>query len=168
VGNGETSSRILGRLAQACGLACSTISAGAIVGSATRQPFLMSVRESYIPMAPNTAIGFFVLGTGLFVIATDQIRLIATEKNQHGPGSGIVGEPARRRWARGLVAVGALLVALVCILRLVEFSVGTNFAVDSWFLRAPAGKLGAIPVGKMALFTAIAFLGASLGLAILA
>jgi signal transduction histidine kinase len=54
------------------------------------------------------------------------------------------------------------------MLRLVEFSAGTNFAVDSWFLRAPAGKLGAIPVGKMALFTAIAFLGASLGLAILA
>ncbi|MGD0043590.1 MAG: hypothetical protein ABSE84_24815, partial [Isosphaeraceae bacterium] len=67
-----------------------------------------------------------------------------------------------------MVAVGALLVALVCMLRLVEFSAGTNFAVDSWFLRAPAGKLGAIPVGKMALFTAIAFLGASLGLAILA
>jgi len=69
VGNGQTSSRILGRSAQACGLACSTIGAGAIVGSATRQPFLMGVRESYIPMAPNTAIGFLVLGMGLFAVA---------------------------------------------------------------------------------------------------
>ena len=168
VGNGETSSRILGRSAQACGLACSTIGAGAIVGSATRQPFLMGVRESYIPMAPNTAIGFLVLGTGLFAVAADQIRLVETPRNQHGPGSGIVGESDRLRWARELAGVGALLVALVCVLRLVEFSAGTSFAVDSWFMRAPAGKLGSVPLGKMALFTAIAFLGASLGLAILA
>ena len=75
------------------------ISAGAIVGSATRQPFLMGVRESYIPMAPNTAIAFLVLGTGLSAIATDQIRQVETQKNQHGPGSGFVGESARRRWA---------------------------------------------------------------------
>jgi len=29
----------------------------------------MGVRESYIPMTPNTAIGFLVLGRGLFAVA---------------------------------------------------------------------------------------------------
>jgi len=168
VSNGETSIRILGRSAQACGLACSTIGAAAIVGSAMRQPFLMGVRESYIPMAPNTAIGFLVLGTGLFAVAADELRLVETPRNQRGPGSDIGGEPDRRRWARELAGVGALLVALVCVLRLVEFAAGTSLAVDSWFLRAPTGTLGSVPLGKMALFTAIAFLGASLGLAIVA
>jgi len=168
VGNGETSSRILARSAQACGLACSTIGAAAIVGSVTRQSFLMGVRESYIPMAPNTAIGFLVLGTGLFAVAAEQIRQVETPRNQHGSASGIVNGSGRLRWARELAGVGALVVALVCVLRLVEYSAGTSFAVDSWFMRAPSGKLGSVPLGKMALFTAIAFLGASLGLAILA
>ncbi len=167
MGSRETSSRILGRSAQACGLACFTIGAGAIVGTATRQPFLMGVRESYIPMAPNTAIGFLVLGTGLFVIAADQIRLIETPQHQRGFGSGILGETNRRRRVRELAGVGALVVALVCVLRLLELLAGTNLAVDSWFMRGPAGKLGSVPLGKMAFFTAIAFLGASLGLAIL-
>jgi two-component system, NtrC family, sensor kinase len=168
VGGGETSIHVLGRSAQVCGLACCTIGAGAIVGSATRQPFLMGVRESYIPMAPNTAIGFLVLGAGLFAVAADQIRLIEITRNHQGPRSGHVDGSDRRRWVRELAGVGAVVVALVCVLRLVEFWAGTNFAVDSWFLRGPAGKLGSVPLGKMAFFTAIAFLGASLGLALLA
>ena len=168
MGDGETSSRILVRSAQACGLACATIGTGAIVGAATRQPFLMGLRESYIPMAPNTAIGFLVLGTGLVAVAAGQPWQIDTEQNEHGAGSSIVGEQAPRRWARELAGVGAFLVALVCVLRLVEYSAGTSLDVDSWFLRAPEGKLGSVPLGKMALFTAIAFLGGSLGLAILA
>ena len=128
----------------------------------------MGLRESYIPMAPNTAIGFLVLGTGLVAVAAGQPWQIDTEQNEHGAGSSIVGEQAPRRWARELAGVGAFLVALVCVLRLVEYSAGTSLDVDSWFLRAPEGKLGSVPLGKMALFTAIAFLGGSLGLAILA
>ena len=57
---------------------------------------------------------------------------------------------------------------LICVLRLAEFARAASFAVDSWFLRVPAGKLGGAPVGKMAFFTAIAFLAAGLCLAILA
>jgi len=133
-----------------------------------RQPFLMGVRASYIPMAPNTAIGFLVLGAGLFAVAGDELRQAETSRAQRDPGSGRDGVSNRRRWARELTGVGSLLVALVCVIRLVEFAAGTSLAVDSWFLRAPEGNLGEVPLGKMALFTAIAFLGASLGLMVLA
>ena len=168
MGGGETSILILARTAQACGLASSTIGAAAIVGSATRQPFLMGVRESYIPMAPNTAIGFLVLGMGLYAVAADGFPLIQTPRNQQRLGSVLGAGSGWRRWVRELAGVGAILVALLCILRLLEFSAGTSFDVDSWFMRGPGGKLGSVPLGKMAFFTAIAFLGASLALALLA
>ena len=34
----------------------------------------MGIRQSYIPMVPNTAIGFLALGGAVFVVATDQSR----------------------------------------------------------------------------------------------
>ncbi len=168
MGNGESSSRILVRSAQVCGLACTTIGAGAIIGSVTRQPFLLGIRQSYIPMAPNTAIGFLALGAAVFVVATDQSRLHGLRQDRFSSGSASDGETGWLRWARELAGVGALLVTLICVLRLAEFARAASFAVDSWFLRVPAGKLGGAPVGKMAFFTAIAFLAAGLALAILA
>ena len=134
------------QFARACGLASLGLGTLALAGWAARQPVLMGLRESYIPMAPNTAVGFAVLGTGLVAVAT-------------------VGGWRR---ARDLAGAGALGIALICLLRLAEYAAGTNYAVDSWFMREPGRNLGGVPLGKMALFTAIAFLGASVSLANLA
>jgi signal transduction histidine kinase len=113
----------------------------------------MGVRQSYIPMAPNTALGFLVLGAGLFAVAS------ARGSRDLGVG---------RHPAENLAGLGAALIALLCAVRLLEYATGTSFAVDAWIMRAPAARLGEAPVGKMALFTAISFLGASVSLAILA
>ena len=47
---------------------------------------------------------------------------------------------------------------------LVEYAARTSFAVDSWFMRTPAAMFDGVPLGEMALFTAIAFLAASAAL----
>ena len=67
-----------------------------------------------------------------------------------------------------LAGTGAMGIALICVLRLVEYAARTSFALNSWFMRTPAGTFDGVPMGKMALFTAIAFLGASAALASLA
>ncbi len=45
---------------------------------------------------------------------------------------------------------------------------GLDLAVDRWFYRAPSARFGLAPVGKMAPFTAIAFVASGIGLASLA
>lgn len=163
--SGEASGRGFRRLVWACGLASSGIGVGTLAGWVTRQHFLMGVRESYIPMAPNTADGFLVLGAGLVVVSIGSGQL-RTSRLSRSAGTGV-----DSRWSRkacDLAGAGALGFALICVLRLGEFATGTSYAVDSWFMRTSAGTLRGIPLGKMALFTAIAFLGASVALASLA
>jgi signal transduction histidine kinase len=125
---------------RACGLLALALGAAALLGWATYQPALLGVRASYIPMAPNTALAFVVLGTGLFSLAS-------------GRGSG-----------RMLASAAAAAVGALSALRLLEYAAGLDLAVDAWFLRVPAAQVGLTPIGKMALQTAGAFLLAAIAL----
>jgi len=71
------------RLPRICGAVVAGIGAAALLGWATTQPILLGFRASYIPMAPNSAVAFITLGTGLWAIAGSD----------------------RRRWGRRLVAL---------------------------------------------------------------
>jgi two-component system, NtrC family, sensor kinase len=127
----------LRRVTQACGAFVALVGVAAVAGWTTGQAALVSFRASYIPMAPNTALAFIVLGVGLFAVAT---------------GS---------RGSRLVAGLGAGLVGLVGILRLIEQVGGGGLAVDDWFIRVRGGQIGHAPIGKMSLPTAIAFVAAS-------
>jgi signal transduction histidine kinase len=116
----------------------------ALAGWATGHPVLLGLRASYIPMAPNTALAFLVLGSGLFVV-----------------GGGW-------RQGRRFASLGATLVSLVAILRLGEYASGSGFGVDRWFLHVPGGRSGLAPTGKMSLPTAAALFTAGAAVVALA
>jgi hypothetical protein len=61
-----------------CGGGVVTVSVMALIGWVMGQPFLLGVRESYIPMAPNTALMFLILGVGVLAISIAKDR----ERNQ--------------------------------------------------------------------------------------
>ncbi len=109
----------------------------ALVGWATRQPVLMGLRKSYIPMAPNTALGFLAMAASLGAIAAGWRRL----------SGGI-----------------ALAVGTVASIRLVEYVSGLDLAADRLIVSVPSGRSALAPVGKMAMHTAIGFLAACLSM----
>jgi len=123
-----------------CGLAVLIVGTAALVGWATKQPVLLGLRSSYIPMAPNTALAFVVLGLGLMAAISGG------------------------RAARGGASAGAILVALIGVLRIIEMATGLDIAVDRWFYRAPAARFGLAEVGKMSSYSAAAFVAAGMGL----
>jgi signal transduction histidine kinase len=129
------------RTAQACGALVAAVGAAALLGWAANQPVLRGLRSDYIPMAPNTALAFLLLGAALMAVVSD------------------------RRWARGFAGASGVFVGLVGILRLCELMTGLDFSVDRWFVRVQGGQVGFAPVGKMSLPSAAAFVAASVGLA---
>jgi signal transduction histidine kinase len=116
----------------------------ALVGWATGDPVLLGLRASYIPMAPNTALAFIALGLGLFGIAVG------------GRGG---------RWLAGTAAAS---VALVSVLRLIEYAPQIETDVDRWFFHAGEGRFGLVPLGKMSVPSAAAFLAAGAAIMTLA
>ena len=151
-----------------CGLGVVTVGVITLTGWVTRQPLLMGVRESYIPMAPNTAAMFLLLGMGLLAVSIADDRGIKPREGCLAPESRLGEREAWRFRGCRLASLSGIFVALICVVRLVEYAAGRSFAVDSWYVRTPAGMFGGAPIGKIGLFTAIASLGASLALAILA
>ncbi|QDV34481.1 sensor histidine kinase [Tautonia plasticadhaerens] len=137
-----------GRIALGCGVASATLATAALIGWATGRPALMGIREDYIPMAPNTALGFLTLG----------IALVVSEG----------GAAPSSAWRRRYAGASALLAGAVCALRFLEFVSRYDFGVDRWFLQVPAEVLDLAPVGEMAFTTAAAFLASSVGLGMLA
>jgi signal transduction histidine kinase len=115
----------------------------ALAGWATGDPVLLGLRIRYIPMAPNTALAFASLGSGLVLVS-------------HGWKGG--------RW---FAAIAALLVALVALLSLMEHLGGAEFRVDRWFVRVREGRSGLAPIGKMSLPTAAGMLAAAISLTLL-
>ena len=142
-----------------CGGVCAAIGLAALAGWALRNPFLMGVRERYIPMAPNTALAFVVLGLGLIALFLGNGHSQRIRKGDAGRDVALPVKSYVQGWTRWLAGLGACLVALISRLRLFEFSTGKSFDVDSWFLQVPTEKFGLAPLGKMASFTAVGFFG---------
>lgn len=65
---GDGSARLMGRTTQACAVSVAALNAMAFAGWATRQPVLLGLRTSHIPMPPNSALAFLALGLGLWAI----------------------------------------------------------------------------------------------------
>src|SRR5438309_7871232 len=116
------------------GLLVVLISGAALIGWFASSVILKGIRADYIPMAPNTALVFLMMGA---ILAT----FTATSK--------------KFRIAARMTAVMS---AVLAATRLSEYLTDLELKVDHWFVRFPAEPLGAAPVGKMALFTAITFL----------
>ena len=110
------------------------ISGAALIGWFADSVILKGIRADYIPMAPNTALVFLMVGASL-------ASLTATSK--------------RYRLATRITAVMS---AVLAATRLSEYLTELELKVDHWFFRFPSETLGATPVGKMALSTAITFL----------
>jgi two-component system cell cycle sensor histidine kinase/response regulator CckA len=125
------------RSAQLGGLAVAAIGALALAGWATGSAFLKAGSPSFIPMAPNTGLLFVALGLVVFALS--------------------VGSAAGLRFAR-IAAAGALVVSGA---RLAEYLVGVDLRVDRWLFSVPSVSLGLAPVGRMAFFTALAFVFAA-------
>ncbi len=126
-----------GRSMRACGAVVVVVGIAALAGWATGDPVLLGLRPSYIPMAPNTALAFIALGSGLF---------------------GIAARGRKRRWFAGTAAA---LVALVSGVRLIEFVDGVVIGVDRWFFQVEEGQFGLAPLGRMSLPTSVAFLASA-------
>jgi two-component system cell cycle sensor histidine kinase/response regulator CckA len=133
------------RVSQFCGVLVALISGAALAGWFTGSVVLKGIGDGYIPMAPNTAVIFFLLGL-----------ILATYRSTSG----------RFLLFARLAAVVAIAIVTT---RLSEYLTGVDLKVDHWFFRFPAEHLGLAPVGKMAFFTAMTFMlvGAALLLATL-
>jgi serine phosphatase RsbU (regulator of sigma subunit) len=112
------------------------------IGWISALPLLASVRENYIPMAPSTALCFWLLGIGIIIQ---------------------IARPNLRWFARALATV----VLLIACAKLMEFLGGISFGLDTWFVRNP-GKFGLVPTGRMSPITATNFLFTAAGLLVLA
>ena len=62
-------------LKSACGVVVALVGLSALAGWETGQRLLSGIRSDYIPMAPNTAIGFLLLGIALVAMPGDTGRL---------------------------------------------------------------------------------------------
>jgi signal transduction histidine kinase len=125
------------RLSQACGLIALLIAGVVLVGWFSKSSRLTAIDPDYIPMAPNAALAFLLLGLSLFLLSCGPQRILV------------------------VVRVSVVLVAIIAVARLFEYASGVDLQVDSWFFRFPGGRLGLAPIGRMAFFTAVNFLFAA-------
>jgi PAS domain S-box-containing protein len=121
-------------ISKLCGLLIIIISVAALAGWFAGYTTLKGVHAAFIPMAPNTALMFVILGASLtgFMSKSNKSLFVARAT--------------------------AVIVAALAATRLSEYLTDLELRVDHWFFRFPAENLGVAPVGKMALVTAITFL----------
>jgi serine/threonine-protein kinase len=146
--SGDDASRVeYNPIALACNLGIAAISILAWIGWATNWRTLAATRPMYIPMAPNTALCFFLLAAALWLRSLKR---------------GVT-----RRGRVDVPEACAAIVILIGLARVCEFVTHLNLSVDRWFFQLLGGMLGLAPVGNMALFTAIFLLVGGLTLALL-
>src|SRR5882724_2435922 len=121
-------------ISQASGVLVVLISGAALVGWFTRSVTLKGIGAGYIPMAPNTALVFLLLGATLAIFSS--------------------GSAGFQYWPRLAVALAMAMV----VARVSEYFTAIELSVDHWIFRFPAEQVGLAPVGKMAFFTAMTFL----------
>ncbi|MEW6511250.1 MAG: CHASE3 domain-containing protein [Bacteroidota bacterium] len=122
------------RIAQVCGGVVAGAGTLALAGWLTGVRAIANWGEGYIPMAPNTALCFILLGAGLIAAGS------------HGVLAAL--------GARG----GAVVVVAIALFRLLEFLIAVDMGVDRWIFRPPEEFLREAPVGQMAFVTAVTFL----------
>jgi|GEM_PF-1078751 len=126
-----------------CGI---TISIGilAFISWLSGLQLLASVRQDYIPMAPNTATAFIILGISVLILTFQSLC----------------------RFSRWFSAFSALSVLTLSILTLIQFFVGGTLYIDQIILNT-SGILGKVPIGCMSPITGGNFLMAGVALLVL-
>jgi two-component system NtrC family sensor kinase len=127
------------RVQNVCGIVTALIGVSTLGGWITGQRAFSSVRPDFIPMAPNTAIGFVLLGISLVVMP----------------------RAMKNSWRTTVAVALAGFAACLTGLSLLEYVMAIELGVQGWFLRVPAERLGQAPLGRMALSTALSFVAAS-------
>ena len=106
----------------------------ALIGWFSGRMILSSFRADYIPMAPNTALSFIFLSIAL-CLSLGSIQ-----------------------WRKRATIIISSVVGIIALLRMSEFLTGVDLQVDRWIFSYTGETLGLIPVGQMALPTAISFI----------
>lgn len=119
-------------------LVCIAITAGisgiTIMGWTVKWLIITRISVEYIPMAPSTALSFFILSVAL---------LIYTRYNEHP-------------LAKTLGKAGIILIISVCSIILVAFLIGSDFDIEQILYPNPE-DFGSVPIGRMSPLTAITF-----------
>lgn len=134
----EHAHRCFPRVTWVCASLAVVLGLMTFLGWLTEMPLLASLRASYIPMAPSTALCFSLIGSGLIlVVARPQLRWLAR--------------------------ILSLMVLALVGAKIIEIVGGFRFGIDEWFVRDP-GLFGAVPTGRMSPLTAVNFIFAAGGL----
>lgn len=121
-------------VSQACGLVVILISAAALIGWFINHAALKGIHRGYIPMAPNTAVVFLVLGTALVILGNRSLT---------------------SAW---LVRAAIFPAVVFIVARMTEYLTSIELQVDQWLFKFPSESFGLAPVGKMAFLTALTLL----------
>ena len=120
------------RISFVCALLTGVLGMLTLIGWVSGLEVLASIRQTYIPMAPSTALAFTLLG--LVMLLREQPKF-------------------RRPMAVLLLAV----VGIVAGGKLFEFFSGVSLGVEEWLVADPA-MFGAVRTGRMSPITALNFL----------
>jgi PAS domain S-box-containing protein len=131
------------RIVQICGLLVIAGAAASLTGWFVGSTTLRGIRAGYIPMAPNTALTFLLLGSSLIALARTSRR------------------------ATLLARLTAALTVFLVVSRLLEYATAAELGVDQWVFDFPGARLGLAPVGKMALCSAATLLLSGVALLLL-
>src|SRR2546426_10573907 len=122
------------RVPEITSLSVIVIACLALVGWVIDSPVLKSVVPTLPPMRPNAAVGLILSSGSLWLLTRRGLN----------------------QTLRRLGGVGALLVALLGLVTLIEHLFGLNMGVDAWLLQT---KLEAADLpGKLPISTALSFL----------
>ncbi len=134
---------IYSSVALTCGVITMYVGCIAVLGWALGWQSLISIRPDYLPIAPNTAFSFTLLGGALLVH-------VRSYRKSH------------RLYSR-LSVLAAFFVLMISALSLARSLTGVDSGIDSLLLHA-SGRLGEIPVGYMSPVTAVTFAAAALAI----
>ena len=127
-----------------CGM---TIGMGILtfVGWLSGLRLLASIRPDYIPMAPNTATAFIILGISVLALTFQSFC----------------------RFFRWFSAFSTILIIVLSILTLIQYFIRFDLTIDHLILKT-SGVLGKVPIGYMSPITGVNFLLAGIALLLLA
>ena len=110
------------------------VSTSAFLGWFTNVNFLKGISSEFVPMAPNTALLFIILSISILLLS------------------------GKFSFGNVIAKTGTLIVIVLSIIYLLEFSGLISSNVDFLFFKFREGKIAGIPVGEMSFYTAMAFL----------